>query len=313
MSCAFFSTAAYAAEELDTIKFRMSWSPQSQFAGVYVAHEAGIYEKYGLDVEISHQATDEDITMTLINGDTDVALSLFIPALFRAIEGYEVVNIGQITQSSALQLLARKDLGINDRKDLIGKRIAMWKSASVKAMTDAMLNVLGVHSHEEVFSFNNMNMLLYGGAVASFAMDYNEYFRMYSAGFDESNLTIYNASDLLPFLVDDGMYTMREKYEANKDAYARLLQATLEGWEYALDNKAYATEVVKKYVLNNGLSFDRARERWMLDTIEEIIRPDGVMSDGVLQIESFVEGLRMSVVNSNNLEYKEFFPVKVGN
>lgn len=55
-----FSAAAETAGERRWI-ITMTWLPQAQFAGVYYAKEAGIFEKYGLSVEIRHKTAELSI------------------------------------------------------------------------------------------------------------------------------------------------------------------------------------------------------------------------------------------------------------
>ena len=50
--------AAGAAAENRTVSITMTWQPQAQFAGIYYAKEAGIFAKYGLDVEIRHKTAE---------------------------------------------------------------------------------------------------------------------------------------------------------------------------------------------------------------------------------------------------------------
>ena len=44
--------SASFAKNLTHVKVELKWFHQFQFAGIYAAKEKGIYEKYGLDVEI---------------------------------------------------------------------------------------------------------------------------------------------------------------------------------------------------------------------------------------------------------------------
>ena len=46
-------------EALKKVSFIPMWSPQAQFAGYYVALEKGIYQEYGLEVNIlAHPANE---------------------------------------------------------------------------------------------------------------------------------------------------------------------------------------------------------------------------------------------------------------
>lgn len=63
-----FSAAAETAGERRWI-ITMTWLPQAQFAGVYYAKEAGIFEKYGLSVEIRHKTAELSIIDLIADGE----------------------------------------------------------------------------------------------------------------------------------------------------------------------------------------------------------------------------------------------------
>ena len=67
------------------ITFSPQWSPQSQFAGYYVALEKGYYAEAGLDVSIVHPTNSYSSINMLKDGTSDIITSELIQAMVQRI------------------------------------------------------------------------------------------------------------------------------------------------------------------------------------------------------------------------------------
>ena len=104
------------------------WLPQAQFAGYYMALQKGFYAELGLQVKIIHPNASRIVTESLKNKEVDVISLFLVSALTAQDKGVPLVNIAQISQNSALMIVAKKSKNFKSIKDLQNKRIGIWKS-----------------------------------------------------------------------------------------------------------------------------------------------------------------------------------------
>jgi NitT/TauT family transport system substrate-binding protein len=71
----------------------------------------------------------------------------------------------------------------------------------------------------------------------------------------------------------DTLVTTTQQIEQNPERVKAFVQATLKGWEYALDNKEEALTIVDKY--KNPDYADAERLKYILEQSEPLIRPTG--------------------------------------
>jgi NitT/TauT family transport system substrate-binding protein len=92
------------------------WSPQSQFAGYYVALDKGIYARHGIDLTILKGGAGHSPAQSLKNGQADFAVLWLTTALHHRFAGTKLVNVSQIIQRSSMMLISRKSSGIRKER-----------------------------------------------------------------------------------------------------------------------------------------------------------------------------------------------------
>jgi len=107
--------------ELKKVTCLPHWIPQAQFAGLYVAKDLGIYEKYGLDVTIITGGFDHPGIEYLKQGKVDFVTLFLSAAIQERSKGLKLINVAQTSQRSAQVLVAKKTSGISEPADLDGK------------------------------------------------------------------------------------------------------------------------------------------------------------------------------------------------
>ncbi len=250
-----------------TIVFGAQWLPQAQFAGYYVAHDQGFYADAGIDVEIIHPTATVNTLEYLISGQADVISLFLITAINNRCEGLELINIGQLSQQSAIMFVSRKSHGIETLEDFEGKSVGVWLSGFQEVpyslMADNNINV------EWVPILGSVNLFLLGGLDAMTVMWYNEYKRIYLAGVDHSELNTFFVADYNYNVPEDGFYVLPHTLEEKSDALKAFLEASLRGWEYAAANRQYTIDLVVKLMREAHVPANYAHQRWMLDKILE--------------------------------------------
>ncbi|MYJ86020.1 MAG: ABC transporter substrate-binding protein, partial [Acidimicrobiaceae bacterium] len=114
------------AEEVIDVTLQLQWFTQSQFAGYYAAVATGIYEDYGLNVEILEGGVEIVPASVLDSGAADFAVSWVPRGLVPREEGVNITNIAQVFQRSATLQVAFADSGISTVTDLEGRTVGNW-------------------------------------------------------------------------------------------------------------------------------------------------------------------------------------------
>lgn len=239
------------------------WLPQAQFAGYYMALQKGFYSELGLQVKIIHPNASRIATESLKNKEIDVISLFLVSALTAQDKGVPLVNIGQLSQNSALMIVAKKNKNFKSIKDLQNKRIGIWKSGFdeiPKALIAAnRINVTWVPI------LSSINMFIEDGIDAMTVMSYNEYDQIINAGFNPEELTIFKFSDLGFNIVEDGLYCLDSTRQMRPQDLEKFVQATLKGWAYAEQHREETIQVVLEWMKKEHVATNYAHQKWMLD------------------------------------------------
>lgn len=122
-------SAARAAGELTKIRFATNASAIC-LAPVYVAQDHGIFEKYGLDVElVNFGASTEALLEAIATGNADGGVGMALRWLKALEQGFDVkVTAG--THGGCLRLVSTEESGITQLSQLKGKSIGVSDLAS---------------------------------------------------------------------------------------------------------------------------------------------------------------------------------------
>ncbi|MFO1236766.1 MAG: ABC transporter substrate-binding protein [Alphaproteobacteria bacterium] len=125
------ASSAAAEEELVKVRFVTDWKAQAEHGGFYQAKAKGIYEKYGLDVEIVQGGPSVNVPLLLGSGEADFAIgsNSFIPLNMIA-EGVPATAVASIFQKDPQVLITHPRDDIKSIADMRGKPIMISDAAS---------------------------------------------------------------------------------------------------------------------------------------------------------------------------------------
>ena len=246
------------------IVFTPQWTPQSQFAGYYVAQEKGFYKDAGLEVEIQHPSVSYSALNRLMEGSSDMITSQLTQAMIAIDRGIPMVHALQTSQQNGLVLLGRSD-SIRTIKDLRKKKVGVWKAGfgELAYIMDAELR-LGI---KWIPFLEGTNLFISGAIDATLAMSYNEYLQIKVSGYeDKMPIRLADTEYNYP---EDGLYVSLDFYRRYPEKVKSFVDASRKGWEWAHEHPEEALDIVMKWAEKEQIHTNRIFQRWML---EEILR-----------------------------------------
>ena len=246
------------------IVFTPQWTPQSQFAGYYVAQEKGFYKEAGVEVDFQHPSVSYSALNRLMEGSSDMITTQLTQAVIAIDRGIPMAHVLQTSQKNGLVLLGRTD-SIRTIEDLRKKKVGVWKAGfgELAYIMDAELR-LGI---KWIPFLEGTNLFISGAIDATLAMSYNEYLQIRVSG-HEDKIPI-RLSDIGYDYPEDGLYVSLDFYRRYPEKVKAFVEASRKGWEWTHEHPEEALDIVMKWAEKEQVHTNRIFQRWML---EEILR-----------------------------------------
>ncbi len=290
-----------------TIRVTPQWTPQAQFAGIYIAGHLGFYEEAGLDVEIIHPSATKGSQQMLLEGSTDIITSQFTDALILWDRGSRLVNVLQCNENNSLMIVSREP--ITSPESLKGRRIGHWKVGfSLLGFIMDAQNALDI---EWIPFHSNIALYISGAIDATLAMEYNEYFQLKMSGTPLSKGQVLYLRDYGLNIQEDGFYVTPAFLSRNEESVRKFVDATKRAWEWARkeENRAKALDIVMEEIGRNGVHSNRVNQKYMLDTILHLQEDGSGQAPYRLSEERFNEAVRLFMEHGyiqSAIPYNEF-------
>ena len=263
------------------VTLQLQWFTQSQFAGYYAAVATGIYEDYGLNVEILEGGVEIVPASVLDSGAADFAVSWVPRGLVPREEGANITNIAQVFQRSATLQVAFADSGITTVADLEGRTVGNWGFGNeFELLAGLRRNGLDPASDVQLVQQNfDMLALISGEIDAAQAMIYNEYAQVLETVnpdtgelYQPEDLNIINWNDVGTAMLQDALWADADRLDddpAYHETAVKFVEASLLGWIYCRDNPEECVDIV----LDNAPTLGRSHQTWQLNEINALIWP----------------------------------------
>ena len=258
--------------KLRKISFLPYWVANAQFAGYYVAKEKGIYQKYGLDVEIIPFDPFHTSIRLMQKRKADFAAIWLLNAIQAKAEGTNIVNIAQFSTRSSLMLVTKKSSGINTLQDMNNKRAGIWNGYEMQPKSLFKKYDLNV---EIVPIGSTNNLFLNDGVEITNASWFDEYHSIINAGYDPDELNTFFFADYGLNFLEDGIYCLSEVRMKEPELCTAFVKATAEGWVRAFHNPHEALDLVIEYARRSNLPVNRIHQKWMLDRYRDLYYSEG--------------------------------------
>jgi NitT/TauT family transport system substrate-binding protein len=241
-------TAAFA-QELTSIRFVTNWFAEPEHGGFYAAVQDGIYEEYGLDVEIL-QGGPNIAGMTLLATDrVEFAMTDAAGTYFARNEGIPAVAFYGTFQDMPQGLMFHGDQDITDFADLEGRTVSISPGAPYWDFIEQKYDLEG-----------KVQIINYNGQIAEWLLDESRVTQIYVTsepfgarreGADPQYLPIAD-SGFNPYA---NIVVAKESFIAeNPEVISAFIEASQEGWERFLANPTEYTPIIAEY--NDSMTDD---------------------------------------------------------
>lgn len=233
------------ADTLQKVSCRLKWHHQAQFAGLYVAQDMGFFREAGLDTVLIQGGPNISVPLLVASGSDDFGIAGADEILIAREKGLPLVALAVVFQKSPVCFFSKKESGIINPYDFIGRRVAMQYGTNVRNEYEAMMLKLGIDMSQvkEVPSGFNMQQFFNGNVDVWNGYIINEPLAAEKHGF---KVNIIRPSDYGIDMYSDTLFTTDEMIKKKPDLVRKMVKATIAGWEYALAHPEEAVKAVLK-------------------------------------------------------------------
>jgi NitT/TauT family transport system substrate-binding protein len=250
-------------------------------SNVWATKEQGIFDKYGLDVELVTLPADQ-IVAGIIGGEIPMSHLAGTPLVSGVLAGADLAFFGRVDDKLRFWVFARPE--ITSVRELRGKEIAITSRAGVVRRAAELtlerngLNPEGDVTYVATGNLNNSLGALLSGNVAAALLAPPVSFRAQ----DEGMRLLVNTEDYGVRAVLSGIAASRAWVDRNEEVATRMLQALAEGLAFAVQNKERMKEIAAQYLQTSDMELMErsynaqaaAWERGSLRVTPEAIRFD---------------------------------------
>jgi len=272
----FSVSSLQAATTLEQVSIQLKWKHAFQFAGYYAAIEKGFYRDNGLEVTLKEIDFSKDNVAQVVDGESEYGVADSALAL-RRFNGDPVVLVDQIFQHSPLAFASHRKSGIISPYEMSGKKVAYDLDSKGNASLSAMLlDALGNLSHIERVPFDRpfehyLQQFIEGKIDAISIYTTAQPYRLKELGIE---VNIINPQSYGIDFYGDNLFTTQKEIEEHPERVKKISQATLKGWQYALDHPDEIIQLIRqKYALElseQSLQYEARTTRKMI--LPELIK-----------------------------------------
>jgi ABC-type nitrate/sulfonate/bicarbonate transport system substrate-binding protein len=237
------------------VLLHLDWIRNVQFAGVLVAERDGLYAKAGLDVDIRGIDTDAMDPFAPVVDAPGIAIGVADgSALIKARQnGLPVKVFATMFQASPIGVITLKKSGLEDIKDLRGKRIGLHKYNVPQLEIMLRYNGLNLGDVEVIVIGDNVSDLADGKIDAQVCYIVDEAVALKTKGIDVNPLYGYENGYTAYSQV---YFTTESMWKEHRELLKAFISASNQGWLAATDDiEASARFILERFQPELSLAY----------------------------------------------------------
>lgn len=267
---------------LTKISVQLEWVNNPEFSGMYVAQDLGYYRAAGLDVTLKEFQDTTDVNQDLANGKADFGVSTPLEVILGRDKGQKTKAIAAIYQTSAYAIASPKTANIKTPSDFKGKILGnSGDNNQAKVTYAALIANAGLTPDQTTIKTVDLDLIKVFNEKQADTYDLYRTDQTYLL--DKANIP-YN--QIFPEeyglnIYGDVLSASDSKITQNPAQVQSFVQATMRGWQYAIDHQPQTLAILAKH--DNVLYKDPAYVKFDLTNTAPLIRPTGGQSLGSME------------------------------
>ncbi|MGE5307090.1 MAG: ABC transporter substrate-binding protein [Alphaproteobacteria bacterium] len=274
-----------AADAPKTIPLRLAYSAITVNQAIpWISHDAGLFKKNGLDVEVVH-ASSLTALHALLAGEVAIAQSVTDGCVSSNLSGADTVFMAAILDKPLYSFIVNPK--IKSPQDLKGKRVGVTRIGSTPdALARATLKMWGLDPDRDVtiVQLNEMGLLVQGlvnGVIDAAPISIPSNIRAKNLGFVE----LFDLTKIGKAYITGSVVTRKRFIDGQRDVAKRFMRAFLEGMKTYLEDPEFSINVIQKWT--RAKNRDEVKEAYALQA-RHMLRVPRTPVDGV---KTILEGM----------------------
>src|SRR5690348_16921549 len=212
----------------------------------WIAHDAGLFKKHGLDVELVH-ASSTLALQALLAGEVSVAQSVTDACVSSNLNGADTLFMGAILDKPLYSFIVNPK--IKSPQELKGKRVGVTRIGSTPdALARAMLKMWNLDPATDVtiVQLNEMGLLVQGlvnGVIDAAPISIPSNMRAKNLGYTE----LFDMTKIGKTYITGTVVTRKRFIDGQHDAAKRFMRGFLEGMKTYLEDEDFSIKVIQKW------------------------------------------------------------------
>lgn len=256
--------AATPTPQLIPITVQLGWTHQSNFSGFYAANQMGYYAAEGLAVSFIEGGPNISNPSSVLDGRAQFGVTGADELILTRAQGQPLRALATIYRRSPVVYISLADSGITRPQDFAGKtiRVAPNLIASLHAMTAKVGlspdQYTEVTLPSDVAAFATGEVPVWGGFIDGLAVSTQQ------AGY---KINIIYPDDYGVHFYGHTIFAADDFIAQNPDLVLRFLRATLQGWDYIIQNPEQNGELVAVYNPKADIALENIRMNVMMPLV----------------------------------------------
>ncbi len=236
------------AMPLTKVSVSLDWFPWSNHSGLYIALDRGYFAEEGLDVDIHPPADAAAVLQTVAAGRDDLGINYQTGVMIAREQDIPVVSIMALVQHPINSVMALKESGIAEPKDLAGKTVGWPGIPDNKPLLDTMLKSQGL-TLDDVELVNvgfGLVPALIGKKVDAIVGAYwvHESISATNQGFELNIMRMENHG--VPDFYELVLVTTEKKIASEPEQVQGFVRAVMRGYQDAIADPQAAVDLLKR-------------------------------------------------------------------
>ncbi|QQS34768.1 MAG: ABC transporter substrate-binding protein [Ignavibacteriales bacterium] len=263
------------SREVVNVKCALKWIHHSQFAGLYVAEEKGLFRNNNINLTFLPGGLGKNEIIAVTSGDAQIGITSAEQILIARSRGINVKCLAVIFRFSPVCFFSKKNKQILTPFDFIGKRVAVQHGTNVEIEYSILLKELGIDELliNEIPTSHNLQLFFEDKIDVWNGYIFNEPLIAEEHGM---TLNIIQAKDYGINFYADCIFATDSFIEKNPEKINNLVNAMLKGWMLVYENQKESVNSV----LRKNKNLDFANEFRKIEMIKNLIRLENTAAIG---------------------------------